>query len=178
MDWFEINGTDRYLISKQGMLLNKTTGRISRGSKTTQGYYELRITDSMRKTTYRRLVHLIMADRWLTKPDGDYVVDHINNIKTDNELNNLQYVTRAYNASKGQAMRDASCTKKRVAQYTLEGNLVKIHSSVKEACIALGVNSRSPLISYACKGKCSTNNCNTAYGYVWKSIDDDIVLTP
>lgn len=41
------------------------------------------------------------------------------------------------------------------------------YASVKEACIALGKNPRSPLISYACRGKCTSNNVNTAYGYKW-----------
>lgn len=169
--WYNIPGTDKYMINKEGLLKNIKTGVIRAGSKTSQGYYELDIKDVRGKRSYRKLVHLIMAELFMTKPIGDFVVDHINNIKTDNSIDNLQYLSRQANASKGQEVRDASTTRKKVAQYSLHGDLIAEYNSVKEACVAIGVNSRSPLISYACKGSCSTNNCNTAYGYMWKFVE-------
>ena len=39
--------------------------------------------------------------------------------------------------------------------------------AIRKEMIALGKNPRSPLISYACRGKCTSNNVNTAYGYKW-----------
>ena len=170
LKWYNV--IDDYYINKDGMI--KHNDKIWPGTSTRQGYYELCTTNR----TYRRLVHVILAELFLTKPSGDYVVDHIDNDKSNNKLENLRYISRAANASKGNVMRDASTTRKRVAQYTLEGELIMVHNSIKEACIAIGVNSRSPLISYACKGRCSTNNCNTAYGYKWSSVDDDIVRLP
>ena len=72
-----------------------------------------------------------------------------------------------YECDYGQEVRDASKTFKRVRQYTLDGKFIAEYASVKEACVALGKNPRSPLISYACRGKCTSNNVNTAYGYKW-----------
>lgn len=47
-------------------------------------------------------VHQLVAMAFLNhKPDGySLVVDHINNIKTDNRLENLQIVTNRYNSTK------------------------------------------------------------------------------
>ena len=178
MKWYLIPGTnERYSISKEGLIRNNATYKIWPGTKTYQGYFELCI-EYKRVRVYRKLVHLILAELFLSKPAGDYVIDHVDNNKQNNNLSNLRYVSRQENARKGQQVRDASTTCKAVAQYSLEGCLVATYPSVKEACIAIGVNHRSPLISYACKGRCSTNNCNTAYGYLWRFIDDDIVLTP
>lgn len=177
MEWYKITETNGvYLVNKEGWLLNTNTNNITKGSLTSQGYRELRYR-VQGATVYRRLVHVILAEMFLTKPEGDYVVDHKNNKKEDNELDNLHYVLRSYNGAKGQEVRDASTLYKAVAQYTLEGSLVAEYKSIKEACEALGVK-RSPLIGYACRGRCSTNNCNTAYGYKWKFIDDDIVQPP
>lgn len=49
-----------------------------------------------------RTVHQLVAMAFLNhKPDGySLVVDHINNIKTDNRLENLQIVTNRYNSTK------------------------------------------------------------------------------
>ena len=173
--WYNVKDTD-YLISKEGLLCSKT-GKVWPGSKTSQGYYEL-VVERKRVKVYRKLVHVILAELFLVKPEGSYVVDHKDNDKTNNNLSNLQYVLRSKNTSKGQEVRDASKTFKAVNQYTLENVFVATHASVKAACIAIGVNGRSPMICYACNGKCSTNNCNTAYGFKWKFVEDDIVQLP
>lgn len=162
MEWYSIPNATGYSINKEGMIKNPV-GRIWPGTKTSQGYYELCLTNR----AYRKLVHDIMAEVFIRYLKPGEVVDHIDNDKTNNKLSNLQILSVADNFIKGQEVRDASTTFKRVRQYTLEGVFIAEHESVKAACIALGKNPRSPLISYACKGKCSTNKCNTAYGYKW-----------
>ena len=49
-----------------------------------------------------RMVHQLIAMAFLNhKPDGfNLVVDHINNVKTDNRLENLQIVTNRHNSTK------------------------------------------------------------------------------
>lgn len=44
-------------------------------------------------------VHRLVADAFLTRPDNEnvYVVDHKNGVKTDNRVQNLEYVTYAEN---------------------------------------------------------------------------------
>lgn len=175
MEWYKIANT-AYSINKDGFLRNDNTGNISTGSKTSQGYYELRYR-KVGVPTYRRLVHVILAEMFLEKPEGDYVVDHKDDIKTNNKLDNLQYITRGDNGAKGQYVRDESTTWKAVNQYSLDGTFIKRHDSITQACIAIGV-AKGPLIGYACRGRCSTNNCNTAYGYLWSFVDDDIVQPP
>ena len=162
IEWYEIPGATGYFINKDGFIKNPV-GRVWPGTRTTQGYYELCLTNR----AYRKLVHDIMAQVFIRSLEPNEVVDHINNDKTDNRLINLQILSVADNFRKGQEVRDASKTFKRVRQYTLDGKFIAEYASVKEACIALDKNPRSPLISYACRGKCTSNNVNTAYGYKW-----------
>lgn len=56
--------------------------------------------------------------------------------------------------------------KQPVAQYTTEGELVKVWPSSKDATVAFGGKSKAS-ISLALSGKTST-----AYGYVWKKVGD------
>lgn len=60
-----------------------------------------------------------------------------------------------------------SCKKKKVAQYDLEGNLLNIYESYKEA--ARAVNGTSSAISRICAGH---PQLHTHKGFVWKIVED------
>lgn len=60
-----------------------------------------------------------------------------------------------------------NCTKKRVAQYDMNDNLIAIYESYKEA--ARCVNGTSSAISRICSG---TKGLHTHKGYKWKIVDD------
>jgi len=80
------------------------------------GYYAISFgKDGSRLHT---MVHIVVALCYLgEKPDG-YQVDHINNIRTDNRLENLQYISKIDNDRKrldhkrGQAIKGFSITKR------------------------------------------------------------------
>ena len=60
-----------------------------------------------------------------------------------------------------------SCTKKKVAQYDKEGNLIKIYNSYSEA--AKAVNGTPSAISRICS---NTPGLHTHKNYYWKIVDD------
>ena len=65
------------------------------------GYCRLNLSNSIQKTVY---VHKLVAMTFLNhKPCGlDLVIDHKNDIKTDNRVENLHIVTQRFNARKTQ----------------------------------------------------------------------------
>lgn len=65
-----------------------------------RGYVHVDI--SFNKTKYTKQVHVLIAEAFFDhKPNNKfYVVDHINNIKNDNTLSNLQIISQRENASK------------------------------------------------------------------------------
>jgi hypothetical protein len=77
-------------------------GKILKCSYNKGGYTQYRITKNGVYSTY--LGHVLVAMAFLNhKPNGHFmVVDHINDIRNDNRLENLQVVTHRFNCFKTQ----------------------------------------------------------------------------
>ncbi len=100
--WQVIPGYEKYEASTLGNIrsnwFNKVT--VFKPSMHKTGYYKVNITVNKKKKTIK--VHQLVAMAFLNhQPDKfDIVVDHINNIKTDNRLCNLQLLTNRENTTK------------------------------------------------------------------------------
>jgi len=87
-----VRGTDRYKNGRNGL-------RLIRGQKLKQlpnkkGYLETRLR---KNGTHTRLIHKLVTSAFLTKPDNCTQINHINGIKTDNRVSNLEWVTQSQN---------------------------------------------------------------------------------
>ena len=84
---------------------------IMKQNKDVNGYFYLNLYLNGKSNKYR--VHQLVAMAFLNnRPDGTnkVVVDHINNIKTDNILENLQLITHRENVSKDQKNKSSKYT--------------------------------------------------------------------
>ncbi len=99
-EYRKIEGFDNYQISNLGNVKNIKTGRILKGGKGKRGYLNVVLCKQGKCKTC--LIHKLVAMAFLGhKPSGmKIVVDHINNIKTDNRLSNIQITTSRHNSSK------------------------------------------------------------------------------
>ena len=61
---------------------------------------------------------------------------------------------------------DGSC-KKKIIQYTMEGDFVKVWNSVREASLSLGLD------SHAAVSSCARGKIKYAHGYIWRFHADD-----
>jgi hypothetical protein len=92
-------------------------------------------------------------------------VNHKDENKENNNVNNLEWCTAKYNLEYGTArQRQANTIKQKVEQYDLQGNLLKIWDGVIDASKSLKINEHN--ISSCCH-----NRRKTAGGYIWKYID-------
>lgn len=143
----------------------KVKERILKPGLTNKGYYQVWLCKNSIKKKYfvHRLVWIAFNGRI---PEG-YEVNHINEVKTDNRLSNLNLMTAKENMNWG--TRNARSAKKHingkkskaVLQFDLNDNFIKEYPSIRQVERELGF--AQPNISACCNGK-----YKQMYGFKWK----------
>ena len=133
-EWKVIDGyNNNYSISNKGNIKNNKTERILKQTINRNGYNTFSLCANGKHKTVK--IHRLTALAFIPNPGNKPHVDHINNIKTDNNVNNLRWVTNSenhYNQKLSKANTSGAKgvsydkrKKKWVAQITLDG--IKIH---------------------------------------------------
>lgn len=147
---------DRTIIDKNGCKRH-FKGTILHASINSSGYYYYVLTKQGKH--YNKLVHRLVAEAFISNPQKLAQVNHKDEDKSNNTAINLEWVSPKTNMNYGSR---PFLYNKPIAQYTLDGHLVKVWPSTKAA----GKQGfRSSDISRVANGF-----HHTAFGYVWKFI--------
>lgn len=105
--WKELQGCPQYLVSSEGRIWSKTRiikrpsgkylrlGRFIKGRDDTHGYLTINIHNQGQKKNVK--IHRLVAKHFIENPDNKREVNHINGIKTDNRVSNLEWTTSKEN---------------------------------------------------------------------------------
>ena len=119
------------------------------------GCYSVNLSKNGIIKTY--LVHRLVAEAFIPNLNNYKEVNHKDEDKTNNSVDNLEWCDRGYNNNYG--TRTEKCSKK-VYQYTLDGKFVKEWKSTAE-CGRNGYNYGH--VAACCRGELKTHK-----GYIWK----------
>src|SRR2546430_253821 len=138
--WLPIVGSD-YFISNIRRVKNKN-GRISKGS-VLKGHGYIRGSININGIKTNPYIHRLVAETFISNPENKPFVNHINGIRTDNRMDNLEWVSPKENANYKVFPNPGRGSSRKIVQKTLDGNVIQIWDSAKLAGITLNINRRN-----------------------------------
>ena len=153
-------------LSKINTYLNKRTG-----------YLSVCLKPNGRQGKVKCLkVHILVAKAFIPNPENKSCVNHIDANKENNVYTNLEWCTYSYNIKYGNCpnkrrtklLNRKDCSKP-VEMYSLNGELLKIFPSLREAGRFLGKENNTTDIANCCNGyKINGTPVHKAFGFIWK----------
>ena len=155
-----IRSLDR--VVEKGGRLHHIKGHQLRQSKTHCGYYIIGLSKEDKRTYHS--VHRLVADLFIPNPNNYPCVNHKDENKANNTVENLEWCTYLYNNTYSSRMeRVMSKRRKSVIQLSLDGQVVNRFPSAKQASIETGIN--YSVITEVCKNHYGRK---TAGGFKWE----------
>lgn len=160
--WKEIKDYENlYEISTSGEIRSikriGTNGKILKKHINKDGYYQIQLCKNGKGKTY--FVHILVAKTFLNDYDENLQVNHKNEIKTDNRLENLEMMTQKENLNYGtrndrisKSNKNREDVSRKIIAYKYENmEFIGIFDSTKEVERQLGIDHSH--VSKCCKGK-------------------------
>ncbi len=123
-----------YSVSTDGQIRKNSNNRYLHPSVRSDGYYQINLKtgDGRRKKEY---VHRLVALTFLPNENKYPEVNHIDGVRSNNRVSNLEWVTHADN------MANAIFLNKAIRVCDSKGDEVGVYHSVQAACNELGLTS-------------------------------------
>ena len=139
------------------------------------GYKRMRLTKENRK--FCKLVHRMVAEAFIPNPSGKPCVNHINGNKTDNRVENLEWVTYSENYlhAVNHGLIDKGSIRKAVeaSSRTRRSNCVRVMRSDGEIFESIAEAARSVGVDRAVLSRAVAHRRGkkTAGGYSWEYVE-------
>lgn len=175
-EWRDVVGYDnKFMVSNMGrvkmlerkVLANKSIKTIKehilKQHVSTKEYLYVHLwSDNKKEMQY---VHKIVLSSFFRCKKATEECNHKNEIRTDNSLENLEWLSHKENINYGYrsekhsaSMKNHKSLSKPIVQLSLDGILIEEYPSLREAGRRLGV-------SYTHIGECCRGKINSAFGY-------------
>lgn len=158
--WKIIENYGNYMVSNLGRVKSLKTSTILKERSTKEGYVRVVLWEKGKGKSC--LIHRLVAQAFIPNPDSLPEVNHKDENKLNNSVENLEWCTHQYNCNYGTGkQRQVEQLSKSVIQFTLDGIKVGEYKSTNDAERETGYKHQNI-------GKCCLGKYKQAYGYIWK----------
>ena len=173
--WKDIDGYPDYMVSNMGRVkslernvvkgkggLYKIEEKILKSIKKRDGYLQINLSKDGKQKTH--LIHRLVAQAFLLNPNNLVEINHIDEDKTNNRADNLEWCSREYNCNYGTRNERISIP---ILQFSKTDEFIKKWDSARE--VERELNIAHNQITACCKKR---KDYKTAGGYKWGYVDD------
>jgi hypothetical protein len=161
--WKMIPSYEDYMISNLGRVSSKKGNAIAHtlmSPTNMNGYKRIKLSKFGKSKTY--LVHRLVLIAFIGIDETKSFANHKNGNRSDNRLDNLEWVTAKENVKHGFDVLGRTMNfVKPVTQYLENDSFVKDWTSIMEASKGLG-------LSHSSISQCCTQKRKSCGGYMWK----------
>ena len=163
--WKDIKGYEgKYQVSNLGrvksLIDNQGKQRTMILKQSCEKYCKVTLLKNSKQKRFR--VHRLVAEAFIPNPNNYLYINHKDENPKNNVVDNLEWCTMAYNNTYGHRLKNVC---KKVGQYDLQGNLIKVWNSFMDIQRELGFSNSS--INSCCKGR-----RKTAGGFIWRYVNE------
>lgn len=165
-EWRQIRGFPNYLISNLGRVYSKQSDRLLKLALKKSGYVYVALSDTDKIIKNLR-VHRLVAEAFIPNPDNLPCINHKDENKVNNRIDNLEWCTAKYNANYG-SRNERTKVKKSIMVRAIDprdNREVSRYDSMTEASNRV-VGASIAHISQCCSGKRKTTG-----GLKWEVIN-------
>ena len=157
--WKPIEGYD-YMVSNLGRVksLDRVDSlghhrkeKILQPVKSNNGYLRVMLYNDGKVKRY--LVHRLVGNAFIPNPNDLPEVNHKDEDKTNNKVENLEWCDSTYNKRYSKAIS--------VNQFTLDGKFIRMWDCIREIGYQTGFDNSNII-------KCCQGKLKTAYGFIWR----------
>ena len=161
----------KYKVLKDGRIWSVTKGKYLKPMKNSCGYLQVYLRCVDGKTRWFR-IHRLVAQEYIPNPNNLPEVNHKSEDKTLNTVEDLEWCDRKYNLNYGLRLKKIKANvepklklnkEKEVYQFTLDGDVVGIYNTAKEAA-------ESTNFKYSSISRCLLGKRKTYKKYLWKYV--------
>lgn len=154
-----VKSLDKYINSCYGSKQLRKEKILKQG-KCTNGYLKVVLVKNGKIKNFT--IHRLVALAFIPNPENYNYVNHKDENKQNNKVENLEWCTAKYNTNYGTSIKKMSKAKsKPILQYTKDGIFIKEWDSATTASKELNISQGN--ITECCKGK-----RKSASGFIWR----------